>query len=269
VIHTSEGATTFTSLGNFLADPSREVSYHVGFDDTTDTSIGEYVKPPHKSWSAHQANNLGEHGCCCTPSGASRNWTRDDWLARPKMLSACRQWLAEESARYGIPLVKITPGQIAAGYGGVCGHRDCVEAGLGGTHTDPGVNFPYDVVLGTTPTPPEPEPEEPEMWSLADTCPPGTDRNHPGVLYVALPQGRKSATVQLYAPCDPKEGVSCWGAQCLNGKKHGLWGGGNTWEMWLNGSKPFLIDLGPSCYAIELHHMGGTKAPLAVSVAGT
>ena len=150
VVHTSEGATTFRSLGNFLAQSSSGVSYHVGFDDTTSAQVGEYVQPPCKSWSAHSANNEGEHGCCCTPSGASSGWSRADWLARPRMLDACAAWLREEGARYGIPVVKIGPDQIRAGGAGVCGHGDCVQAGLGGSHTDPGANFPWDYVCASS-----------------------------------------------------------------------------------------------------------------------
>lgn len=168
VVHTSEGATTFKSLGAFLANPSRKVSYHVGFDDTTSTAIGEFVKPPYRSWSAHQANSYGEHGCCCTPSGASKGWSRQQWLSRPRMLEACRQWLREEGARYGIPIIKLNPAQIRAGQKGVCGHADCVAAGLGGTHTDPGPNFPWDVVCKVSPGPvpptPEPVPPPPHTW---------------------------------------------------------------------------------------------------------
>jgi len=147
VLHTSEGATTFRSLGNFLAQASSQVSYHVGFDNTSSAQIGEYVQPPRKSWSAHSANNEGEHGCFCTPSGAANGWSRNDWLARPLMLDAASAWLREESARYGIPLVHISPAQIAAGSAGVCDHHDCVEAGLGGNHTDCGLQLPWDVVL--------------------------------------------------------------------------------------------------------------------------
>jgi len=160
VVHTSEGATTFRSLGNFLAQKSSGVSYHCGFDDTTATDIGEYVKPANKSWSALSANDWGEHGCCCTPSGASSGWSRDIWLSKDRMLTACAQWLVEESGRYGIPLVKINAAQIGSGVKGVCGHGDVAAAGAGGGHTDPGPNFPWDVVLakagGAAPAPAPP-----------------------------------------------------------------------------------------------------------------
>lgn len=169
VVHTSEGATTFRNLGNFLAQPSAGVSYQVGFDDTSSTQIGEYVKPERKAWAAMNANDWGEHGCCCTPSGASAGWSRDVWLTHSTMLAACAAWLAEEAARYQIPLVKVSAADITAGHKGVCGHGDCSAAGAGGSHFDPGGAFPWDEVLrmaiGAAPPLPTPPPlvEEPTM----------------------------------------------------------------------------------------------------------
>jgi hypothetical protein len=147
VVHTSEGATTFRNLGNFLANPSSQVSYQVGFDDTSATEVGEYVAPHLTAWAAMAANSWGEHGCCCTPSGASSGWSRETWLGHDNMLRACGVWLGEESERYLVPLVKIGADDIVAGRSGVCGHGDCSAAGAGGSHTDPGPAFPWDVVL--------------------------------------------------------------------------------------------------------------------------
>jgi hypothetical protein len=147
VIHTSEGSTSFRSLGNFLANPSSQVSYNCGCDDTTATQVGEYVQPNLTPWAAMSANSWGPHICCCTPSGASSGWNRETWLAHDLMLRACGAWLAEEANRYGVPLVKISAADISAGRSGVCGHGDCSAAGAGGSHTDPGPNFPWDVAL--------------------------------------------------------------------------------------------------------------------------
>jgi hypothetical protein len=147
VVHTSEGAQTFRSLGNWLANPANQVSYQVGFDDTTSTEIGEYVAHNLTAWAAMSANSWGEHGCCCTPSGASSGWSRADWLAHDNMLRACGAWLGEEAARYRVPLVKIGASEITAGRSGICGHGDCSAAGSGGSHTDPGPHFPWDVVI--------------------------------------------------------------------------------------------------------------------------
>jgi hypothetical protein len=134
-------------LGNYLASPSSQVSYQVGFDDTTSTEIGEYVAHNLTAWAAMSANSWGEHGCCCTPSGASSGWSRADWLSHDTMLRACGAWLGEEAARYRVPLVKIAAHDITAGRSGVCGHGDCSAAGAGGSHSDPGPNFPWDVAL--------------------------------------------------------------------------------------------------------------------------
>lgn len=161
VIHTSEGATTFTSLGNFLANPSSQVSYQVGFDDTTAGAIGEYVAHNLTPWSAMAANSWGEHGCCCTPSGASASWSRQTWLSKDRMLRAAASWVAEEASRYRIPVVKITGADISAGRSGICGHADCTAAGAGGSHYDPGTQFPWDVLIAFAigGAPPEPGPE--------------------------------------------------------------------------------------------------------------
>ena len=160
MVHTSEGSTQWDWLGNFLANPANQVSYQAGFDDRDANTIGEYVAPPLTAWSAMSANSLGEHGCCCTPSGASSGWSRQTWLGHDTMLRACGAWIGEEAARYGVPIVKIGADDIVAGRSGVCGHLDCSAAGLGGDHSDPGPAFPWDVVLayalGGTDFPPIP-----------------------------------------------------------------------------------------------------------------
>ena len=162
VIHTSEGATTFRSLGNFLASPSAGVSYQAGGDDTTSAEIGVYVRHYDKAWAAFDANNWGEHFCLCTPSGASAGWSRDTWLSKERMLDACAAWVAEEAARYGVPLTKLDGAAVAAGAAGICGHGDISAAGVPGGHTDPGGQFPWDVLLakvgGAPPTSQPPPP---------------------------------------------------------------------------------------------------------------
>lgn len=154
VIHTSEGSTDQLGLAAYLANPSSQVSYHVCYDNKGDPNgIVECVRRNNKSWSAMQANDWGVHGCCCTPSGASAGWTRNTWLAQSIMLEKCSKWIAEECAFYGIPMVKVDSNDILAGRSGVCGHGDCSNAGAGGSHFDPGNQFPWDVVLGNAPPP--------------------------------------------------------------------------------------------------------------------
>ena len=141
-VHTTEGATTIASIMNYCASSSAGVSYQVAFDDTPGT-IGEMVRPGDRPWAAMSANDWGEHGVCC----GFVAWSTDEWLSHATLLDNCAAWLAEESARTGIPLVKISGADITAGRAGVCGHWDTSQAGSGSDHTDPEPNFPWDHVL--------------------------------------------------------------------------------------------------------------------------
>lgn len=53
--------------------------------------------------------------------------------------------VARDCKRYGIPIRKLTAGQIRAGERGICGHIDITAAFPedGGDHSDPGANFPW------------------------------------------------------------------------------------------------------------------------------
>ena len=149
-IHTAEGARTIESLGSFFQNPSSGVSSQTGIDDQPGV-IGEYVKRDMKSWATGNANPYVTSVELC----AFAKWDRAEWLRHPVMLENCRQWIAEESAYFGIPRVRITAAQAGAGAAGVCGHVDL--SGPGG-HWDPGPNFPYDIVLqgGPATIPPTP-----------------------------------------------------------------------------------------------------------------
>jgi hypothetical protein len=162
VVHTSEGATTYQSLGNFFANPASGVSSHTGIDDTKGV-IGEYVKRGDKAWTAANANPVAVQAELCTPSGAAMGWSAAVWQTHPNMLANCAAWIAEEAAAFNIPITKLTPAQAQGGSVGVCGHGDL--GAWGGGHTDPGPNFPWEYVISMakggqpTPTPP-PTPEE-------------------------------------------------------------------------------------------------------------
>jgi hypothetical protein len=61
------------------------------------------------------------------------------------MLSTCASWVAEECARFGIPLRRLSASQAQGGEWGVCQHVDIGAAG--GGHWDCGPGFPMDDVL--------------------------------------------------------------------------------------------------------------------------
>jgi hypothetical protein len=144
VIHASEGATTFAALGNFFANPSSGVSSHTGIDDTPNV-IGEYVRADWKAWTAANANPVAVQAELCVPSGASAGWTAADWNRHPTMLENCGRWVAEECARFGIPVRKLSPAEAQGGAAGVCQHKDLGV--WGGNHSDCGPGFPIDTVL--------------------------------------------------------------------------------------------------------------------------
>lgn len=160
VIHSSEGAQTYQSLGNYFANPSSQVSSHTGIDNTPNV-IGEYVRRDNKAWTAGNANPVAVQTELCTPSGASANWSASQWIAQTTMLDNLAQWIREEAAYYNIPIVRLTPTEAQTTGRGVCQHSDL--GAWGGGHYDCGPNFPIDTVIaqaasGTTPTPTPPTP---------------------------------------------------------------------------------------------------------------
>jgi N-acetyl-anhydromuramyl-L-alanine amidase AmpD len=146
VIHTTEGATTIDSLGNWFANPSAKVSSHVGADNHRQGQIGEYVKRDRSAWTQGNFNSACVSCEMCTPAGAAMGWSRDYWLTKQGwMLDNTAAWIAEEAAKFGIPITKISASSAQGSGRGVCGHVDLGSAG--GGHTDPGPGFPWDYVI--------------------------------------------------------------------------------------------------------------------------
>lgn len=175
VLHTAQGATTYQSLGNFFASPSSQVSSHVGIDDTPGT-VGEYVYRPNKAWTAANANPVATQAELC----AFAEWNATEWARHPEMLANTADWIAEECAYFGIPIVKLTAAQAQGSGRGVCGHVDL--GSWGGGHWDPGPNFPWADVLdmargGASPPTPTP-PKEEDIVAIA------TGLNNAGALHV-------------------------------------------------------------------------------------
>lgn len=58
--------------------------------------------------------------------------------------------VAEICARYGLPVRKVGPADVAAGVRGICGHADITAAFPQdhGDHTDPGSAFPWSTFIG-------------------------------------------------------------------------------------------------------------------------
>jgi hypothetical protein len=161
VLHTAEGARTYQSLGSFFQNPSSGVSSHVGIDDTPGT-VGEYVPPGMKAWTQANANPYSVAAELC----AFAAWSPAEWGGHGVMLQNTAAWVAEECARFGIPVRRLNASQAQGGQAGVCQHVDLGAAG--GNHWDCGPGFPMDDVIrmaaGGSPSPgPQPQEEENNM----------------------------------------------------------------------------------------------------------
>lgn len=84
--------------------------------------------------------------------------------------------IAQVAQDEGIPIRKVSPSEIRAGVKGICGHADITYAFPedNGTHTDPGLNFPWATFLGyiaaaANPVSAAVTPEEDEMFTVPKT----------------------------------------------------------------------------------------------------
>lgn len=145
VLHTSEGAQDYSSLGNYFKG-NVQASSHVGIDNRSAGVIGEYVRRGNSAWTQASANPVSVSAELCTPAGAAAGWSRDYWLnVQTVMLDNAAAWVAEEAAAFGIPLAALSPGQAQGSGRGVCQHSDL--GSWGGGHYDCGSGFPLDYVL--------------------------------------------------------------------------------------------------------------------------
>jgi hypothetical protein len=161
VTHTTEGAKTIESLGNFFANPAAEVSSHAGADDKPDT-IGVYVRRDNVAWTQGNANDFALSIEMC----AFARWPAEEWEKHPNLLQNVANWLAEEAAINDIPLVRLTPSQARGNGRGVCEH---VDLGVwGGGHFDCGSGFPLDKVISMARDIGRPEPKLTTWYFLQD-----------------------------------------------------------------------------------------------------
>lgn len=160
------------------------------------------------SWTLRSGNPWSENIELC----ALARYTRAEWLARPQLLEACAQWLADRAVARGIPLQKLTTAQYRAGMWGVIDHDDHTDAYADGTHWDVGESFPWDVVIpraralaaGPVPTPIPPEAST--MRHVTLTNPRGDTPDQVQLLTIdpvgasaVLPKGQAHGWVQLQA----------------------------------------------------------------------
>lgn len=143
-VHTNEGDPwgRAEDLANYLKKREAQASYQIIVDryGTIARSNDDNYIP----WAAGSPSNE-QHLHLCFIGRAKQ--TRAEWLGAMTQLIAgakvCRDW----SLRYNIPLEKLIGSQLRVGQMGVFGHKDTVDAWGATDHTDPGVEFPFDILL--------------------------------------------------------------------------------------------------------------------------
>lgn len=156
VVHTSESSDgSLASLEYLVGQPGDRVipgsnpprMFGAAYHALADGATGEYVQllPGTTGPYANGGANKFAWSICC-PGRAAQ--TRAEWLdpmSRGQIL-ACARFIVDRGRADGIPLVKVTPAQMVAGAKGYCGHIDVTNAYHQSDHTDPGPNFPWDVL---------------------------------------------------------------------------------------------------------------------------
>lgn len=165
-----------------------------------------------QAWGAmNQGNRRGLHVCAM----GRAEWDRARWLREGKLLERTAMRYAEWSRLYGVPLVKISAAQAAAGQRGIVGHIDISAAFRESDHWDPGHHFPYDVVIaraieinnGSNPTAPKEDDDMPSANEVAKallatrlTRPDGTPGETVGNVLAWIDQHAAQLVVEQLGP---------------------------------------------------------------------
>lgn len=154
VVHYTAGSERTTSAEDGASYDARRtdgVSTHYFVDSN---SVVQCVLTKDRANTArHKGNRLGiQYELCGTVQ------TRAQWLdaaSLPTLRNAAKQ-IARDCRKYGIPVRRLSAAQTREawtrfpdGPRGIVGHVDCTNAYPedGGDHTDPGREFPWDVLL--------------------------------------------------------------------------------------------------------------------------
>jgi hypothetical protein len=146
VIHDTEGSAHGQSAEDGAAYDSVRTDGTSAHYFVDNNSIVQCVLTADQAHTARsQGNRRGIHYELC----ARASFTRAQWLSKDyglPMLQRAAKQAARDCKKWGIPVRKLTPGQVADGVKGFCGHGDITKAfpADNGTHTDPGPNFPWD-----------------------------------------------------------------------------------------------------------------------------
>lgn len=134
VVHCTQGSTARGAAAWFANEASRG-SAHLVVDEL---ECYRTLPPSVIPWGAPNANGRGWH----IELAGFAQWSTEEWMARRGTLERAAYKVALHAKAFGIPVVKLSDRQLAAGAQGITSHRQCSRI-YGGTHWDPGFHFPW------------------------------------------------------------------------------------------------------------------------------
>jgi len=146
VIHTTEGSAHGQSAEDGAAYDARRTDGTSAHYFVDSTSVVQCVRTNDQAHTARaQGNRRGIQYELCGRAGSQ------DWKSAysQAMLARAAKQAARDARKWNIPVLHLTVAQVRAGVKGFCGHHDITRAfpADGGTHTDPGTNFPWSQFL--------------------------------------------------------------------------------------------------------------------------
>lgn len=146
VIHYTAGSESPTAAEDGAAYDQRRTDGTSTHFFTDRNSIVQEIDTADRAHAAlYNGNQYGIHIEMC-----GTNQTRAQWLDEGSrtMITNTARVCAWAMKTHGIPLVRLIGSQVRGSARGICGHVDITNGYPedGGTHTDPGPNFPWDVL---------------------------------------------------------------------------------------------------------------------------
>lgn len=142
VIHDMEAPETSQTAENvakYFATTDTQASAHICVDNN---SIVQCVKDNDVAWAAPGANADGIQ----IEMAGYGNQTREQWLDfyGIGLLALVSDATAQYCLKYDLPVRHLTNAELQAGLKGIVGHYQVSAVYKQSSHTDPGLNFPWD-----------------------------------------------------------------------------------------------------------------------------
>jgi N-acetylmuramoyl-L-alanine amidase len=135
IIHCTQ-SNSARSSAEWFANPNTQGSAHLVLDeDECYRTLVDSAIP----WAAPGANTRGFH----IELAGFAEWSRAEWMRHRRGLRRAAHKAAAHAVKFGVPIRLLTPAQMRNGARGFATHARCTTA-FGGSHTDPGPNYPID-----------------------------------------------------------------------------------------------------------------------------